>query len=59
MALSPDAAGTRMIPMQVAPVAAKVEEVVKVTQSEEVVEESAPSDGFDSGVDISLAPPIG
>ncbi len=59
MALSPDAAGTRMVPLQVAPVAAKVEEAVKVTQSAEVVEVSAPSDGFDSGVDISLAPPIG
>ena len=57
MALSPDAAGTRMVPLQVAPVAAKVEEVVKVTQSVEVVEETF-TDGFDSGVDISLAPPI-
>ena len=61
MALSPDAAGTRMVPLQVAPLAAKVEPIKKateITQSVEVVEESS-TEGFDSGVDISLAPPIG
>ncbi len=61
MALSPDAAGTRMVPLQVAPVEAKAQpnkKTTEVTQSAEVVE-GASSDGFDEGVDISLAPPIG
>lgn len=60
MALSPDAAGTRMIPLQVAPVQAKAEpnkKATEITQSVEVVEAS--SDGFDEGVEISLTPPIG
>ena len=61
MALSPDAAGTRMIPLQVAPVDAKVEpnkKSTEITQSAEVVEVPF-SDGFDEGVEISLTPPIG
>ena len=61
MALSPDAAGTRIIPLQVAPVQAKAEpnkKATEITQSVEVVEASS-SDGFDEGVEISLVPPIG
>ncbi len=61
MALSIDAATSRRKPDMAAPIDPKVEpnkKATEITQSAEVVEDPS-SDGFDEGVDISLAPPIG
>ena len=61
MALSIEAATSRRKPAKAAAIDPKVEpnkKTAEVTQSAEVVEASS-SDGFDEGVDISLAPPIG